>query len=193
MDNQINIQEENVLNAYKNGNQDQKALLENLFGKDIFQPKDIKERVKTFEDAVAILGDEHPLVAQFRVIENSFEEADNNLHLFAYARLVIIAEALNEGWSPKFDGDECRYYPWFRIYTKEEYEELVMDEETLCRVPLRSSNFANAGGGLACASADVAGSYLGASYGVRLAFKTEELAEYCGKQFIDIWADFLFA
>ena len=73
MDNQINIQKENVLNAYKNGNQDQKAFLEELFGKDMFQPKDIKERVKTFEDAVAILGDEHPLVAQFRVIENSFE------------------------------------------------------------------------------------------------------------------------
>ena len=29
MDNQINIQKENVLNADKSGNQDQKALLEN--------------------------------------------------------------------------------------------------------------------------------------------------------------------
>nr|CAI9750678.1 hypothetical protein GPVRGNEL_GPVRGNEL_CDS_0038 [Caudoviricetes sp.] len=34
-------------------------------------------------------------------------------HLFAYARLVIIAEALNKGWKPKFDGDENRYYPYF--------------------------------------------------------------------------------
>lgn len=193
MDNQINIQKENVLNAYKNGNQDQKALLENLFGKDMFQPKDIKERVKTFEDAVAILGDEHPLVYQFRVIENSFEEADNNLHLFAYARLVIIAEALNEGWKPTLDSDECRYYTWFYIYTKEIYEELVKEEKTLCRVPLRSYHNANASGGLVFAYAGGAGSYSSASYGVRLAFKTRELAEYCGKQFIDIWTDFLFA
>ena len=156
-------------------------------------PKGIKERVKTFEDAVAILGDEHPLVAQFRVIENSFEEADNNLHLFAYARLVIIAEALNEGWKPPFDSHERRYYPWFYIYTKEKYEELVKDKETLCRVPLRSFSNANAGGGLVCAYAGNAGSSSGADYGVRLAFKTEKLAKYCGKQFIDIWADFLLA
>ena len=193
MENQINIQKENVLNAYKNGNQDQKSLLEELFGKDIFQPKDIKERVKTFEDAVAILGDEHPLVAQFRAIENSFEEAGNNLHLFAYARLVIIAEALNEGWKPKFDSDECRYYPWFYIYTKEEYKELIKNEEILYCAPLRSNFSAYANGGLVFANANYAGSYSGASGGVRLAFKTAELAEYCGKQFIDIWADFLFA
>lgn len=156
-------------------------------------PKDIKERIKTFEDAVAILGNEHPLVAQFRVIENSFEEADNNLHLFAYARLVIICAALNEGWEPTFDEDECRFYPWFYIYTKEEYEELDEYTKTLCRVPLRSSNNAYANGGLVCANAHNAASSSLASYGVRLAFKTEELADYCGKQFIDIWADFLFA
>lgn len=29
-------------------------------------------------------------------------------------------------------------------------------------------------------------------YGSRLAFKSEELAEYAGKQFIDIYADYLF-
>lgn len=193
MDNQINIQKENILNAYKNGNPEQKNFLENLFGKEMFQPQDIKERVKTFEDAVAILGDEHPLVAQFRAIENSFEEAGNNLHLFAYARLVIIAEALNEGWKPTFDSDECRYYPWFYIYTKEEYEELVKNEEILYRVPLRSYSSANAYGGLVFTNANFAGSSSYAGHGVRLAFKTKELAEYCGKQFIEIWADFLFA
>ena len=156
-------------------------------------PKDIKERVKTFEDAVAILGDEHPLVAQFRAIENSFEEAGNNLHLFAYARLVIIAEALNEGWKPTYDKNEWRYYPWFYICTKEEYEELVKDDEPLCHVPLRSNGNAHTYGGLVCTVANLTGSNSFTHYGVRLAFKTKELAEYCGKQFIDIWTDFLFA
>ena len=156
-------------------------------------PKDIKERVKTFEDAVAILGDEHPLVAQFRVIENSFKETDNNLHLFAYARLVIIAEALNEGWKPTYDKDERRYYPCFYIYTKKEYEKLGKDEKTQCRIPLRSNGNAHAVGGLVFAFANYAGSFSSASHGVRLAFKTKELADYCGKQFIYEWADFLFA
>lgn len=192
MDKELKISAENALAAYNNTDANGRELLEHLFGKEIFA-QDIKDKVKTFEDAVAILGDEHPLVAQFRVIESSFKEADNNLHLFAYARLVIIAEALNEGWKPKFDGDECRYYPWFYIYTKAEYEELDEDEKKDCRVVGRSSNNANAYGGVVYASAVYASSNSYTFNGSRLAFKTRELAEYCGKQFIDIWEKFLFA
>lgn len=192
MDKELKISAENALAAYNNTDANGRELLEHLFGKEIFA-QDIKDKVKTFEDAVAILGDEHPLVAQFRVIESSFKEADNNLHLFAYARLVIIAEALNEGWKPKFDGDECRYYPWFYIYTKKEYEELDEDEKKECRVVGRSGNGAGAHGGVVYASAHSASSHSAAGSGSRLAFKTRELAEYCGKQFIDIWEKFLFA
>ena len=192
MNKELKISAENALAAYNNTDANGRELLEHLFGKEIFA-QDIKDKVKTFEDAVAILGDEHPLVAQFRVIESSFKEADNNLHLFAYARLVIIAEALNEGWKPKFDGDECRYYPWFYIYTKKEYEELDEDEKKECRVVGRSNCNAHAIGGVVYASASVASSNSYTVSGSRLAFKTRELAEYCGKQFIDIWEKFLFA
>lgn len=192
MNKELKISAENALAAYNNTDANGRELLEHLFGKEIFT-QDIKDKVKTFEDAVAILGDEHPLVAQFRVIESSFKEADNNLHLFAYARLVIIAEALNEGWKPKFDGDECRYYPWFYIYTKAEYEELDEDEKKECRVVGRSNRNASANGGVVYAYAGYASSYSCTYSGSRLAFKTRELAEYCGKQFIDIWERFLFA
>lgn len=191
MDNQINIQKENVLNAYKNGNTEQKALLENLFGKDIFQPKDIKERVKTFEDACEELGNEHPFVKSYEKYVNTASGEEDDV--VAYLKLRIICAALNEGWKPTFDIDECRYYPWFYIYTKEEYEELIKNEEILDRVPLRSYYNAYASGGLVFAYAFDAGSNSNSYYGVRLAFKTEELAEYCSKQFIEIWADFLFA
>lgn len=192
MNKELKISAENALAAYNNTDANGRDLLEHLFGKEIFA-QDIKDKVKTFEDAVAILGDEHPLVAQFRLIESSFKEADNNLHLFAYARLVIIAEALNEGWKPKFDGDECRYYPWFYIYTKEDYKELEEDEKKDCRVVGRSSSSAVAFGGVVCAGAVYASSNSYSDSGSRLAFKSRELAEYCGKQFIDIWERFLFA
>lgn len=192
MNKELKISAENALAAYNNTDANGRELLEHLFGKEIFA-QDIKDKVKTFEDAVAILGDEHSLVAQFRVIESSFKEADNNLHLFAYARLVIIAEALNEGWKPKFDGDECRYYPWFYIYTKKEYEELDEDEKKECRVVGRSGAYAFAYVGVVCAFAGSASSFSFTLFGSRLAFKTRELAEYCGKQFIDIWEKFLFA
>ena len=191
MDNQINIQKKNVLNAYKNGNQDQKALLENLFGKDIFQPKDIKERIKTFEDACGELGNEHPFVKSYEKYVNtaSGEEAD----VVAYLKLRIITAALNEGWEPTFDKDERCYYPWFYLYTQKEYEELDEDEKKECRVVGRSYFNSFAVGGLIFAHAGSASSYSYAYYGSRLAFKTRELAEYFSKQFIDEWADFLFA
>lgn len=189
MNNQITINKENILNAYNQASGEQKALLENMFGKDMFQPKDIKERVKTFDDAVEILGNDNQAVIDYYAIADKTCTED----ILAFAKLRVIAEALNEGWKPKFDGDECRYYPWFYIYTKEEYEKLDEDEKKECRVVGRSNNYSNAGGGLVYAYASHASSLSYSYCGSRLAFKTRELGEYCGKQFIDIWEKFLFA
>lgn len=190
MNNQITIYKDNILNAYQQATEEQKELLENMFGKDLFKPKDIKGRVKTFLDACHELGDKHELVRAYNnlIVSNCMS---NNI--IAHAKLSIIAEALNEGWKPKFDDDECRYYPWFYIYTKKEYEELGEDEKKECRVVGRSYSSANASGGVVYASANGASSISYAYYGSLLALKTRELAEYCGKQFIDIWEDFLFA
>lgn len=182
MEETISIKRENVLNAYKHASEEQKALLENMFGKEMFQPKDIKERVKTFEDACEVLGEDHQYVKAYREwMRISFADCKD---ITAYLKLRIIVAALNEGWNPKFDGDECRYYPWFYIYTKKEYEELNDDEKKECRVVGRSN-------------IDVyvhyASTYLSTRSGSQIAFKTRELAEYFGQQFIEIWADYLFA
>ena len=152
-------------------------------------PKDIKERVKTFEDAVMILGNDNQAVIDYFAISRTRCAND----IFAFAKLRVIAEALNEGWEPTFDEYEHRYYPWFYITPEKKYEELDGDEKKSCRVPLRSVNNAFANGGLVYAFASGAGSSSNALGSMRLAFKTRKLAEYCGKQFIDIWADFLFA
>lgn len=192
MNNQITIQKENILNAYNQASGEQKSLLENLFGKDMFQPQDIKERVKTFEDACNELGDKHPLVSQYYRAFAAFNCEVMTKELFAYLKLRIICAALNEGWKPTFDKEEHRYYPWFYICTKEEYEEFDEDEKKKCRVVCCSSNHLVADGGLIYVSVYNSFSYSHTHLGSRLAFKTRELAEYCGKQFIDIWADFLF-
>lgn len=189
MNNQINIQKDNILNAYKDATNEQKKLLENLFGKDIFKPKDIKERVKTFEDACEVLGNDSQTVADYYALADAVGSED----ILAFAQLRVIAEALNEGWKPVFDGESYRYYPWFYIYSKKEYEELDEEEKAQCRVVGRSYNHSYAYGGLVCAYTISASSYSNAHNGSRLAFKTRELAEYCGKQFIDIWEKFLFA
>ena len=153
-------------------------------------PKDIKERVKTFEDACGELGNDHPFVKSYEEYVNtaSGEEEDD----VAYLKLRIIAAALNEGWKPTFDEDERRYYPWFYVDTENEYGEFD-EEKKSCHIPLRLNNFAVVCGGTTYVGKNLAGPFSYASLGVRLAFKTEELAEYCGEQFIEEWADFLFA
>lgn len=148
------------------------------------KPLDVRERVKTFEDACNELGIEHDKWLQDKK-ELGFE-AD----VIAYLQLRIIAAALNEGWKPEFTEDEYRYYPWFVLYTQSEIDD--MDEEQKSRVVYRSYYYAHALGGVAYANTfyDSSNSYT--NVGSRLAFKTRELAEYAGRQFIEIWADYVF-
>ena len=150
-------------------------------------PKDnrpVTERVKTFEDAVRELGDEHPFVKEWHLGDGLSADLE------AYLKLRIIAAALNEGWEPKFTTDEYRYFPWFVLYTEEEYNEL--SDEDKSRVVLRSFYYSDSYGGVAYVYARFDSSYTYSGYGSRLAFKNSDLAKYAGKQFIEIYADFVF-
>ena len=151
--------------------------------------KDITKYIKTFEDACEALGNEHPYVQEYLNVVNINISQD----IISYLKLRIITEALNDGWKPTFDEGEYRYYPWFFSYTKEEYDSLDEDEKKKCRIPSKLDNRDDMNASdLEYVYAGFAGSYSYSSNGVRLTFKTKELAKYCGEQFIDIWIDFLF-
>lgn len=152
----------------------------------------ITERVKTFEDACKELGKNHPFVLQFLLIYDNFLNAtvpNESQDLIVYLQLRIICAALNEGWEPQFSTTEWRYYPCFWLYDEDEMRN--MDEETKNNRRLMSTDnygteyagfgYAFSRGGPADANADC---------GFRLFLKSEELAVYCGKQFISLWADF---
>ena len=183
MNKNIQIQQENVLNAYKNASDEQKELLEHLFGREVFKPVDVKERIKTFADAAKAVGIEDP-----EEWESGYSDVEPDI--LAYFKLRIITKALNEGWEPKFIPGEYRWAPYFLLYTKEEIEK--MNAETRARVVYRSHNYADAVGGVSCAVANYDSADVNAGIGSRLAFKSEELAEYAGKQFTEIYADFIF-
>ena len=150
----------------------------------------VTERIKTFEDACNALGDEHPLVTQYRLTAAAYKGEPMTEDFIAYLKLRIIVAVLNEGWEPKFEKGEYRYYPWFYLYTKEQYDEL--DDEKKGRCVFRSVSHSVANGGLSFASAFDAFSFSNSNGGSRLAFRTRELAAYAGKQFTEEWADFLF-
>jgi hypothetical protein len=150
----LNISKDNALKAFNEGCSDVQKVLSNLFGPETFKPKNIMERVKTYEDACKVLGlnpsDQLPST-------NSKDAAA----IIAYAKLFIIARALNEGWVPDWNNSsQYKYYPWFDMRA--------------------GSGFSN----------DVyGGSYTTSGVGSRLCFKSEELARYAGKQFLSIYKD----
>lgn len=143
----------------------------------------VTERVKTFEDACKEVG-----IDAEKWLE---EHKDDDVNLLAFLKIRIIVEALNEGWKPKFDGEEYRYAPYFYYYTKEEVDNMDEDEKSrLLYVGGDASNGSVCG--LSASDGDVAFSDSDAYIGARLALKSRDLALYCGNQFYEIWIDFLF-
>lgn len=66
------------------------------------------------------------------------------------------------------------------------------EDKECCRFVGRSYSHAYAYGGLVFADAGYGSASSGTDIGSRLAFKSRELAIYCGKQFIEIWINYLF-
>ena len=120
---------------------------------------DIKDKVKSFEDACKVL-DITPSVPVVTGIPEKYQKP-----LIANYQLMVIAEALNEGWTPDWsNGEWDKWYPWF-----------VLDDSS------SAGRF----------SFDVADNQRsGSSVGSRLCFKSKDLATYAGTQFLDIYKDF---
>lgn len=152
----------------------------------------VTERIKTFEDAlneleVRAANGDNTAKMLYDDWHNVTTDSDD---LIAYLQLRIIIAALNEGWEPQFTNGETRWYFWFNLITKEEYDKLPNEDKDRC--VFLSSYYANAYGRLSCAFADNAFTSLHSSASARLAFRTRELAEYAGVQFIQEYADFVF-
>lgn len=192
----MEIKNENIMAAYKAADESGKQMLRAMFPEMEWEATEndnrpVTERIKTFEDACAELGEDHLYVQMFRDIYDKSEKAGANVNcdVVAYLKLRVITAALNEGWEPQFTEDEWRYYPWFYLWTDEELAEKTEEwkrERCLTTMQYHRGEWA----GLAFAYSFNAPSYANASFGSRLCFKSDTLAEYAGKQFIDLWMDF---
>ena len=154
-------------------------------------PKDVTERIKTFEDACAELSNEHPFVKSYEKYVNiASDEEDEEADVIAYLKLRIIAAALNEGWKPKFTKDEWRWYPWHYLWTESKLAEKSDDWKANRHLIMIGNKYQSEYAGLACAVSYDSPSDTTTTIGSRLCLKSEALATYCGKQFISLWADF---
>lgn len=148
----------------------------------------VTERIKTFEDAMLATGMTIPL-------------DDNQLSylpkdVVAYMKLRIIAAALNElnestlDDFPRFIAGEKRWYPWFYLYTQEEIDNMGEEKKkNIWRFGCRSDIGSNCC--LAYASSPDAWLSSNSTASARLAVKSESLANYFGRKFIDIWSDYV--
>lgn len=177
----LNIEKEKAINAYRVGSDEQKQVLELLFGVETLKPKTVMDRVKTFEDALKELKPFHPLVKEYKALC----KADVTPNLIAYSKLCIVTAALNEGWTPYFIKGEKRHSPCFFLYTDKEIRNMSKEEKS--SVVYQSCDYASGGVSLAFTNCDTTT----VRFGSRLAFKTSELAEYAGKQFGKLYANYL--
>lgn len=187
----IDFSQEQLVAFYRSTSTDGRNAVKEALGEQFSDAVPATERVKTYEDAVNELGNDHPLVEAASSAEWRFTNSEDK-DIIAYLKLRVIVAALNDGWKPQFVPGEQRWYPWYELISKEDYEAMSDDEKQERRCVGRSNSNVHAYGGLVYSDAFYASSYSYASYGSRLAFKSEELAKYAGKQFAELFADFCF-
>lgn len=183
----MEVKKENVVNAYMAGDNSVKNALRAMFPDIDFEAdttakyRPVTERVKTFEDACAAVG----------IDPEQFEEQYGELPTadLAYLKLSIVCQALNEGWQPQFTEDEWRWYPWHFLYTQDELDQKD-DEWKRRKALIDTGDYLTEYAGFASAYSDNAPSNTNAHIGSRLCLKSEALSDYCGTQFIRLWADY---
>lgn len=80
-----------------------------------------------------------------------------------YRLAKLITKSLNDGWAPNWDNDnEVKYVPWFYM-----------------------------GGSAGFRYHDCGGWFSYSNVGSRLCFKSSDLAEYAGKQFTEVYKQFM--
>lgn len=188
----IEIQKSNVQAAFKAAgeNPEIQVCLRHLFG-NIVEPEQAQdnrpviERIKSYEDACRELGIK-PIDTR---VSNQVGDLILDDNTITYMKLRTIVDALNEGWKPEFTKDEYRWYPWFFLYTKEELD-YMEDSEKKERRMIDTGDYQTEYAGFGSAYSSPAPSNTYAYIGTRLCLKSSELAVYCGKQFIKLWADY---
>lgn len=196
----LDITEQKVMAAIEaaGDNEPLKNAIKALFSvKEAVKPTiDDYTTIKTYEDACEALG--------ISPISTTEDDDDNDVvqtdtehyvfpkHLVALYKLETISKALWGKWQPKPDakGGEYYYYPWFALWTDEEIKREADDFKKKGAL-LAAAAYLGSGAGFGYLIAHGRSSVADAGLGFRLCQETEEKAMYFGRQFIDLWAEYL--
>ena len=175
----ITINEKDLLAAYRAGNADQKAMLENLYGKELFEYD--WRKITSYEKACEVL-DIEPI--DIREVGNrpEYMRMAN-----AMQQLLVICEAIN-GNGKWYNQDGLGYYPLFTLYNKNDIRMLGDEElkrygirELFASVYLSTEEVA----GVRCKKADYRGQST-TDFGFPMCLNSEEKALFVGEQFFNL-------
>lgn len=199
------IEESKLKSAYESACDGVKDFMENLFGKEMFNTAkptlDDYKTIKSYEDACEAL-DETPILSENKKkalcvkLPDHYDFRQNMpKHIIALMKLETISRALwGKNFKPKPDaeGNKAYWYPWFALYTKDELNRMSEDDrKSMCGALLAGCAHHGAGAGFGCLFPITRSSISNAYIGFRLCQETEEKAAYFGKQFIELWGEYL--
>lgn len=126
------------------------------------QVAEIKKNTSDFRDIKTVEDAFDFLGMTYKMWIEKYKDLPDDV--LAYIKLTYIAKAINGGeWMDYNDTDEYKYYPYF--------------------------NASGSAGGFSFFVFCCVGSHSGVSS--RLVFKTREMAEYAGKQFVNIYNQYI--
>jgi len=149
----LKISKEKAIELYPTAGKELQSIFEETFGKKTFL-KDIKDMVKTIQDAIDIVGNDDKDVQEYLFLLDNKNRVSK--YTLANVALTIVAKALNEGWNPDWtNSSQYKYVVYLTDY--------------------------NSGFGF---SRSGYGDWRTFTYvGSRLCFKSKELSIYAGEQF----------
>lgn len=178
MEKTIEVKVEDIKRAFDEANDNVKKSILTLFPQ-LKEALPVTDRVKTFEDACHESGiDPEQYMSKYE---------DEPADVIAYMKLRVICKALNEGWEPQFTEGEERWNPVFLLWSKEELS--LMSDDQKAKRHLIDRYLGDWAGFSYSVSENVIESYV-SNCASRLCLKSQQLADYCGKQFVNLWADF---
>jgi hypothetical protein len=123
-----------------------------------------KETPKDIKERIKTFAD---VLNHLNIDEDDFDDENEGLQIdeIAYKKVKLIVKVLNEGWIPDWMDSEYKYFPWFDM------------------------KGSSSGSGFSFCDCGDWGTY--SSVGSRLCFKSRELAEYAGKQFTEIYKQYM--
>lgn len=120
--------------------------------------------VTTFAQACKATGHDPEKLPDVSMLPKKHQKS-----IIAFFKLIIVIEALNEGWTPDWnDRSQWKYYAWFRV---------------------KASDQKPSGVGFSGSDYDGTGTH--ASVGSRLCLKSPDLALHAGKYFEQLYIDYL--